>query len=123
MFKLNEFVISPQQTWANSFPWGGGHTLETDPTRRGWRIRAVDADLAVVGRSGNPGCLSVRSSAEGYDVAFYECTPLELANDLKRPVGAREIFACAYRHVGNASGWALPFIQEIETFASGSVGM
>lgn len=110
---LKEFSVSPQQMWESSFPWGGGHTRETDPTRRGWRIRAISAELAVVGRPGVLGCLSVRRMGDGrLDIAMYdEVFPREVDQQLR---AKRSTEADAF-YVGSPTpGWALPFIRELE---------
>jgi len=108
---LKAFAVSFRQTWDASLPWGNGHTLETDPTKRGWRLRAMSGQLAVIGRTGVPGCLSVVPFDGQYDVAHYdELTPEEAWKRLK----AGSIVADAYQRVGNHSGWALSLIQEIE---------
>lgn len=121
---MQEFTVSAQQSWSATLPWGGGHTVETDPTRRGWRIRAVSHQLAVLGRTGVPGCMSVmpcmvnRSSnnpegVPGFDVAFYDTEkPEDVFQSLRdRSEGPG---ADAFQQTPDHSGWALPFVEEIE---------
>lgn len=61
--------------------WGNGHTLETDPTKQGWRIRPYPGreNLWLMGRPGKPGSMTIRWVGTALDVAFYEEEPKEVA--------------------------------------------
>lgn len=109
---LKEFKISSHQMWASTHPFGGGHTIETDPTRRGWRIKS-QGQVAIVGRFGQKGCMSVVTVSGGYDVGTYEdLAPEELS---KLFYSGEQVIADGYRTVSEHSGWALPFIHELES--------
>jgi len=109
---LRELTVSYHQLWQNTFPWGGGHTHTTDPTKRGWRMKAVSSKLTVIGRTGIPGCMSVLLLSEGFDVAIYdEEKPEDIFRALK---DGQRLQADEYKQVGNYSGWALALLQEIE---------
>ena len=108
---LKEFTIHPQQQWNNTSPWGGGHTIETDPTRKGWKMRANSVHCAVVGQPGKPGCASVmRMGDNQLDVALYEETPNEVSEQLKTGF----VDAVMYVAAPNCPGWALTIIDLIE---------
>ena len=117
---LIDFQVSPSQLWANTFPFGGGHTTETDPTRRGWKFRAQGA-CVLFGRKGIKGCFSAMSLGDGrLDVALYEDhTPREVSEWLKKERGNREELDPLYKQVHSTSGWALFFIQVLEAYESG----
>jgi len=109
---LRQFKAS-NRWW--SFLWGNGHTLKTDPTKRGWRAAPSKkgSDVLIVGRRGVPGCFSVMCLSDCLDVATYdELTPKELAQQLDGGTAVAD----AYYQVSNVSGWALPFIKEVENF-------
>src|SRR5210317_2169473 len=76
-FQANKFSYSSRQQWNDTFPWGGGHTTTSDPTKRDWRLKAVSKQLAVISRTGVEGCLSVMIIDNGLDVAFYDEMTLE----------------------------------------------
>lgn len=107
-YRLNEFT-STTRWWTHL--WGGGHTIETDPTRRGWRaFPAGKADAVLVGRFGVPGCFSAVPLSEGrLDVAFYDEAPEEVARLWK--VGEHP--DCDYLEVQDCPGWALVAIQKL----------
>ena len=117
---LKNFTTS-NRWW--DFLWGNGHTLETDPTRRGWRaaLSRKGGSVLIVGRRGIRGCFSVmtfdRYDYEAMefirklDVAIYDdLTPEEVAQQ----VNVGRAVADEYREVDSISGWILPFIQEME---------
>jgi len=112
---LKSFSISPQASWEGTSPWGGGHTHETDPTRRGWRLRAVSTNLAIIGRRGKPGCISVMPISGGqFDVAWYEEDPATVDANLRQPREDRDNLDPIYVPVAAVPGWALRFIERIE---------
>jgi len=110
---MMEFSISAKQSWEGTFPWGGGHTRETDPMGRGWRLRAESTTLAVIGRPNMRGCISVRIMSNGeLDVAMYdESTPNEVSGCLRE---GKRVEADAFYTAQSTPGWALPFLMEIE---------
>jgi hypothetical protein len=116
LFDPSKFQISPQQLWANSHPWGGGHTLETDPTRQGWRLRARSSDLCIIGRKANGGgvrgCASVMTLSNGrLDVAIHdELTPKELEDKLK---AGERVSGDEYFQVDDCWGWALCVLSKL----------
>ena len=72
-FNLNNFTMptalkySPERSsWL-----GNGHTVDTDPTNRGWRmwnIAGDDAsceDCVLIGRKGKEGCFTARLNDDG----------------------------------------------------------
>lgn len=105
-FKLKEFSSSIR--WWDGL-WGGGHTIETDPSRSGWRCRPMGTGgVVLIGQQGQQGCASVRLMADGQvDVAIYdEARPEEVAR------APRE--ADAYLQVPSTPGWGLVVIAEIK---------
>ena len=90
--------------------WGGGHTLETDPTRKGWRCREVTPGRFLVGRPGKEGCASFVWCRDGWDVGVYHMPPAEAHKHLKEGEGVD----AHYVEVGNHSGFGLDIIREIE---------
>lgn len=105
---LKDFTVDNRWWWG----WaGGGHTVETDPTNRGWRCARVKKgeDLVLLGRRGVKGCMTIRPLSNGLDVAFYdELAPEDLIRDGIPP-------ADDYKSVDLIPGWALPLIQEVES--------
>lgn len=105
---LKEFQMATRWwvDWA-----GGGHTVDTDPNKRGWRAGRVapGSDLVVIGRRGKKGCFSARLLVDKrVDVAIYdEMTPEEV-------VVATQRYADSFKVVPFVPGWALPFVQELE---------
>lgn len=110
-FSLKQFSVS-NRWWAD---WaGGGHTVQTDPSNRGWRAAKLskDGDLVVVGRPGVFGCFSVRQMKDGrLDVAVYDVRTPESLKDSIPPADAYKVVDCI-------PGWALEFIQEQESLES-----
>ena len=110
---LRDFQVSPSSRWDATSPWGGGHTLETDPTRRGWRLRPQpgNPELAVIGRPGKKGCLSAMFLSGGVDVATYDdLDPKTLSERLK----LGKVPADAFKLVPAIPGWVLEFVWDIE---------
>lgn len=106
--------VSARMMWNATFPWGSGHTIETDPTKRGWRMVAISEHLAVIGQKGVPGCISVMPLGRNeLDVAIYdELKPEELDRQLREGT----VYADLFRQTTIHSGWALQFIEEIEAY-------
>lgn len=92
--------------------WGGGHTTETDPTRRGWQARKTGtAGCIIVGRSNVKGCFSAMQLTSCVDVCVYDDkTPQEVAEAFKIGEGPDGV----YTQVPDIPGWALGPIQAIE---------
>jgi len=115
---LRQFTASPN--WWSINIWGGGHTLETDPTQRGWKAGRPKETmqgnplLILVGRRGVKGCFSVLPCSEGkkLDVLIYDDeTPEEIIAQWGRhetPVYSHAML------VDNIPGWGLDVIQDIE---------
>lgn len=116
MFK--EFSVSPRSQWSASSPWGGGHTTETDPTRKGWRLVASSHQLAVIGQKGVKGCASVMPLSDGrLDVAYHdEAKPEELAARFSKN---ERVGGDGYLPVDGIPGWGLLVIEEIERIRRG----
>lgn len=115
-FKLNEFTVD-SRWWNNpNHQWtGGGHTAETDPTKKGWRAVAFSkgSSFVLIGRKGVPGCFSARLMSDGrIDVAIYDEAVPETA---VAALDAKELYADVFRQVHGTPGWALEFIQELES--------
>jgi hypothetical protein len=104
--------------------WGGGHTRETDPTRNGWRFRALPgarAGVYLIGQAGKEGCATARlvgSDFTGWewDVGIYWETPEEVSLYVTSPAPGPEGPFCDARFVQTADvpGWGLDVIREIE---------
>jgi hypothetical protein len=108
---LKEFSVS-NRWWDDLF--GGGHTVATDPAKRGWRaaLAAPGSGVLVVGRRGVAGCMSVMQLSGGrLDVAVYDdVTPESLAASARTRCPAADVI----RQVEAIPGWSLPFIEMIE---------
>ncbi len=117
-FKLKEFKASWRSNPLVVNAWGGGHTHETDPTRRGWRIRPVKENrkgAILFGRPGKPGCFSVVSLSDGeLDIAMYDGRPEDVSDYLRTGQHCEGSWDPDYHEAKNISGWALEFVQEIE---------
>ena len=112
-FKLKEFKAPSAAESLKMNCWGGGHTHETDPTRKGWRCKVVPGktDLLLIGQAGKDGCASVMQMSGKLDVAIYEEDPITVEKYLK---GAGEVSDPLYKTVPNVPGWGLYVIDEIE---------
>lgn len=109
--KLREFKMAPW--WRNSLPWGNGHTVDTDPTRKGWRLRQAgrDPDVVLVGRANVEGCFSVRPLEDGgLDVAIYLDTPQYVVRTWKEGCYCD----ASYHEIASVDGWGLECIRLLE---------
>lgn len=104
--------------WLDLF--GGGHTVLTDPTRRGWRAkRAGGPDTVLVGRPGKPGCFSAVPFGDNHiDVAIYDEAPEEVARMWKN----HECVDSEYQMVSLIPGWALVFVLRFDKGDDGDDG-
>lgn len=126
-FNPKEFKVSHSQRWQSSLPWGNGHTHETDPTRKGWRLKGLEY-VAVMGQTGVAGCVTVvcltggydvGCLTDGYDVGFHsELKPEEAFRRLKE---GEILHADEYRQYPSHGGWALPVIARIEAIRRGEL--
>jgi hypothetical protein len=117
-FSLGELMLRPFTTnnrWWDSWI-GGGWTVETIPTSRGWRAVRVslDDDRIVIGRRGMKGCLTatilpdfVGRLATVLVAIYLDQTPEDVLKDEKR-------VADSFYDVPFIPGWALEFIQKLE---------
>jgi hypothetical protein len=100
----------------NLCPWGNGHTVDTDPSKQGWRFRPVKGrpDLLMIGQPGQDGCATLRElqTFHGlvYDVAIYVEKPGEVAQGMR---DNRTDFDCRYVEIGTTAGFGLRVIREI----------
>jgi len=93
--------------------WGGGHTMETDPTKKGWIAKRLKegSDILLVGRRGVEGCFSVDLWDSGQiDVAVYLDTPEYVAANAKM---GRNTDAWFFQ-MDMYPGWALACIRILE---------
>ncbi len=95
--------------------WGGGHTPETDPSRKGWQKRPSKKapKVLVIGQPGKPGCASVMEMSTTLDVALYVETAKEISAVLEegKSLGCFDPY---YRQIKPISGWGLEVIRWIE---------
>ena len=83
-FNPEAFTVSNNLT--DGSVWGGGHTVETDPTRKGWRCRHAwftsgGLNMQLIGRPGVRGCATVVRAAvedDGHWVKVFDATPQEV---------------------------------------------
>jgi hypothetical protein len=111
------FVSTPAREPVVCF-WGGGHTAETDPTKKGWRSRPVgdSGRLWLVGQPGKAGCASVMIIPERpgiADVAVYLESPKEVESWLLTPRDTRTGLDARYIQFPAISGVGLRIIIEI----------
>ena len=95
--------------------WGVGHTLETDPTRKGWRCREVKPSHVpghfLVGRPGQEGCASIHRIRDVWHVGIYLMSPAE-AHKLIKEIGG--FLDAHWVEVNDIPGFGLDIIREIE---------
>ena len=109
---LKQFELSP---WYRRTFWaGGGHTTETDPTRRGWRLLPLrgNPDVCVLGSKSCSGCFSIRRMTDGgLDVAYYtEDGPQAVAKVLNEG----GYLDAQYVLIEESWGWGLQLIEQAE---------
>lgn len=111
---LKEFKVSSR--WWEGL-WGGGHTRQTDPTKRGWRAaRAVKGgDVIIVGQPHMHGCFTAGLMGDGkvHVRVYQDQTPEGLVSHMESisPPPSPE----SWKTVDQIPGWALEFIRELET--------
>lgn len=99
--------------WDASFPWGGGHTVETDPTKNGWRmVKQPGGNVVVIGQKGIPCCASVVRISDYYDVAIYDEKPEVVSKIITE--GKAGNLDPYYFQVDTTPGWGLKVIDEIK---------
>lgn len=111
---LKEFGIDAATLWRNSLPWGGGHTAQTDPTRRGWVMIVMTQDRAVFGRRGVKGSFSATARLGGVVIEFYRDLDVAEARDALRLRNA-EPSAIGFLPSRLRCGWALEGVEFIES--------
>lgn len=107
---LKEFRVSSRPDVATI--WGNGHTRETDPMLKGWRVVTPypqRPELLMIGRKGVKGCATILPLPdERLDVAIYYNTPKEVVD--KGSMGLDPKFV----QINNHFGWGLEVLREIQ---------
>lgn len=101
--------------------WGGGHTIDTDPSKQGWRasLSAKGSSTLVVGRPGQRGCASVQQLSDGrVDVALYEdATPDDVVKGLAMrrgdPARVELLGDPIYMQLAMIPGWGLAILERL----------
>jgi hypothetical protein len=105
---LKDFIVSREFVC----PFGSGHTLETDPTKKGWKIRSLykGSEVWLIGRPGIQGCATAQYTVGGQIgiKLFPEATPLEVAT------GKTQMHAEYDMVRPDISGWALYILDKLE---------
>jgi hypothetical protein len=114
-FNLKEFTVQDRGWWNNPHnDWrGGGHTIETDPVRQGWKAAraAPGSDTVIIGRKGVKGCISARLLTGKIDIALYTNeTPEEVA----KAGNERHLFDPIYVGTQVYPGWGLAALAELQ---------
>ncbi len=115
---ITTFKVAPSKTlgFGGNMFWGGGHTVETDPTRNGWKAATTSPEgrVVLVGQRGVAGCATIVAYPGGLlDVAlYYEC-PEEIAKSLKET--GRAGFDAEYVQIPDVSGCGLRVISLIQS--------
>lgn len=113
---LKEFSVDTRW-WLDL--WGGGHTVDTDPTRQGWRARPAKAGskVLIIGRRGVAGAASVMQLSGGQlDVAIYgDQTPEAVAKamDIKPSDREGSLADPIFPVVPSTPGWGLRVLELI----------
>ena len=106
----NYFSLPPSVS--TLLPWGGGHTIDTDPTKKGWVFRPAPSqfnhDIFMIGRKGVPGCATLRLLGDYWDVSYHLGRPLEADNG----------DVCGEDLIPNIPGFGLTVILGITRYAS-----
>lgn len=132
-FNAREFTLPPEMEPVGIW-WGHGHTRETDPTQRGWRIRPISFPkpepegaraVWLMGRRGVAGCASIMIH-ERYpggpvelDVAIYDEDPKTIEQFILTPHEERVAkydyaIQPSYDFAPAVSGAGLMIVREIE---------
>lgn len=101
--------------WSDDWT-GNGHTTDTDPTRKGWKVKKVKnhpelvvLGLVVEGRQ-QVGCASIRQLGDKMDVVVYVFeTPAEVVEAFDN-----DGIEGMYHMIPSVSGWGLAVIRLIE---------
>ena len=128
VFNVKEFTVNTllKHTTEMSSWIGGGHTVDTDPTNRGWRmwnIAGVEGkryECVLVGRRGMVGCFTARLNDEG-DMCIVEFKFDKTEHVREWIVNDNNEHGCepdCIRDMDHHPGWALSIIAEIEAMDS-----
>jgi hypothetical protein len=131
-FNPSTFQIAPDRHagFGNHMFWGGGHTNDTLPTKKGWKAARPSLEtqefrpwtrrnppispLLLVGQAGVPGCATLLHNkgrrAGTVDVAIYDETPEVINRRLAASVGTDAM----YHQLPNIPGVGLSVIRLIE---------
>lgn len=117
LFNGFERAVCPVLGFGQNLFWGGGHTLETEPTRNGWKARFVGpaeiSRVVLVGQKGVRGCATVVRHHDGQlDVALYDCEPKVIHDSIAN--NGRAGHDAEYFQIPDLSGCGLRIIQRIE---------
>ena len=102
--------------FGNRMFWGGGHTNETLPTKKGWKAArpSSGSQLLLVGQRGAEVCATLLHNegrrAGTVDVAIYDETPEVINRRLPARVGTDAM----YHQLPNIPGVGLSVIRLIE---------
>ena len=113
-FDPSTFRTTWHNDWMARNAWGNGHTLDTDPTRKGWKAMPAysgQTDLWLLGQRGVAGCATIRQVGDQLDVAVYYETPEQVVAWL-RELGPH--CDAAYFQVSVTPGYGLKVINRIE---------
>ena len=109
---LTEFTVYDR--WWDGL-WGGGHTAETDPSRRGWRAQLSHkgSKVLLIGQRMTAGCASVMRLSDGrlHVCVYDDATPETIAAAVRegRPT---PIADCVFVRT-DTPGWGLYVLDEI----------
>jgi hypothetical protein len=116
-FNPASFTLAPAREPVHVF-WGHGHTLDTDPTRQGWKVRRCTptGQAWVVGQPGKAGCASIIDLEDGrLDVCLYDEDPKTIDAWLKEPRETRRCFdAGPYHQIPAIGGAGLMVIRLVQ---------
>jgi len=89
--------------------WGGGHTTETDPMRKGWRAcySGSNKRVLLVGKKDVEGCFSMVPMEKDLSLAFY----LETPEYVNKNINNEEYTDASYEVVPDVPGWGLKAIE------------
>jgi len=106
---LKDFQIHPTSAWGATCPFGGGWEAGKDPASRGWRVRAISHECAILARKGEGSAWLVQMLGGHLHLAQYDLPP----HELERLVKSRSPLPEMQRTATSAptSGWALKFID------------